>query len=145
MKKREIILFVGGSIGLVVFCVVVARILIIYNNFKPEQSAQVEVVGKRIKEVRAGGLRSGGPRTNYHYIVSFKFPDGSVKELEVGMINIKNKQEISCVTYDAIHEGDTGILTYQEIKNLEKHIKNEDMYWSGRRFISFKKDSMPSP
>jgi len=96
-----------------------------------EQSEQVEVVAKRIRSRGSGGSGSTY-RINYTYIVSFKFSDGSAKEFKVG----KNSREI----YDSIHEGDAGMLTYKERENIEEKIKNEDMRFDGRRFISFKKD-----
>ena len=96
---------------------------------RPEQHEQVEVIGKRIKYNRIQGSR----RSNKTYIVSFKFPDGSEKELQVGKIN---RSEI----YDSMHKGDTGMLVYKERADIEK-LKKEELQWAGRRFISFEKTS----
>lgn len=43
-------------------------------------------------------------------------------------------------TYHAIHEGETGILTYKERADIEEKYENEDMRFKGRRLISFEKD-----
>ena len=102
-----------------------------YN--RPEQSAQVEVVGKRIRVSNNFGKRYSF--TSYSNIVAYKFPDGLVKELEIDTGKFSS-------AYDSIHEGDTGILIYKEIKNIEKKYKNNDsMRYDGRFFISFERDS----
>ena len=103
---------------------------------RPEQSAQVEVVDKRIRTVRHGGGKFGGSRTSYTYIVAFKFPDGSIKELKVGRDDDRG-------FYDYLQEGDTGTLTYKEIANIEERRKNEDARYASRLFIGFKKGPAP--
>ena len=107
---------------------------------RPEQSAQVEVIDKRIR-IYSSGSR---PNKSYTYIVAFKYSDSSVKEFSVDTIFTKgsNKEAPPSSVYDNIHEGDTGILAYKEIKNIEKKYKNnEDMRYDGRFFISFERDS----
>ena len=47
---------------------------------RPEQLEQAEVVGKRHVDIRDSDGGSGST----DYIVAFKFPDGSLKELRVG-------------------------------------------------------------
>ena len=128
------IAFIIGFI--VIFSGIIIMVVTFANSVLPletssEQSEQVEVVAKRIRSRGSGGSGSTY-RINYTYIVSFKFSDGSAKEFKVG----KNSREI----YDSIHEGDAGMLTYKERENIEEKIKNEDMRFDGRRFISFKKD-----
>ena len=101
--------------------------------YKPEQREQVEVVEKRIIS------ESAGEDYTYHYIVAFKFPDNSVKEIEVGRggnFALNNPTGV----YDSVGKGDTGILTYKEIENIEEKYKKEDRRYKGRLFISFWKD-----
>jgi hypothetical protein len=69
--------------------------------YKPEQTEQAEVIGKRkIK----GHDATGDPETKS--LVTFKLSDGSVKEF---LTSAGGK-----VYYDSFHEGETGILTYEE-------------------------------
>jgi len=122
---------VKGAIALTIASILMFFIMMVLSApytliFKSEQYAQVEVVGKR---VRPTSVRHGKDS----YIVAFKFPDGSVKELEVGIGRRK--------VYDSIQEGDTGMLTYKERENIEEKIKNEELQFDGRRFISFKRDT----
>ena len=95
-----------------------------------EQYEQAEVIGKRIAIKREGD----SPDT-YYYIVAFKLPDGSQKELQLG-INEPGEEN-----YNAIHEGYAGILTYKERKNIEKRYKYEAIRFMGRQFISFQTDA----
>ena len=85
-----------------------------------EQYEQVEVVEKRIS------VFSSNKRKSYTYFVTFKFPDGAEKELNVGL-----NERIEW--YDYINEGDSGILTYKEIKNSTHSIQ--------RSFINFSKNT----
>ena len=109
----------------------------------PEQSEQVEVVGKRIKKSKTGVRRFGGSKLVYSYIVAFKFPDGSVKELGVGSTSkaLTDKTEVSNSAGDALHEGDTGVITYKEIEvSKQRRLENEDLRVGDRLFLSFEKD-----
>ena len=139
LRGAIIIFFIWAFlIGTVIFGIWAVRMSpgIRYKN-SFEQSEQVEVIGKRIRKyTNSLSGRSGGSRTYFDYIVAFEFPDGSVKELEVDSNSVRDSS-----IYDAIHEGDTGILIYKEIKNIEQRIKKENMRFDGRLFISFEKDS----
>lgn len=108
---------------------------------KPEKSAQVEVVGKKISKYSSSGSKMSGYRTSYTYIVAFEFSDGSVKELSVDRKSYRRtpKSEPYSSAYDSIQEGDIGTLIYKEIDNIEGKYKNEEMYWEGRLFISVEK------
>jgi len=121
----------GGLVTLLVLVVLITVPTRFY--FRPEQTAKVEVVDKRIRRYSGGGKSS--KVTTYSNIVAFSFPDSSVKELKI------DKGSFSSA-YDSIHEGDTGILIYKEIKNIDKKYKNnENMRYDGRFFISFERDS----
>ena len=107
----------------------------------PEQSGQVEVVGKRInKSSSASG--KGTYRLTYEFIVAFAFPDGTIKELEIDSHTVRsNSETVECSRYNSIYEGDRGILIYQELKDIEERFEGrEDASYYGRRFISFEKD-----
>ena len=140
LRGAIIIFFIWAFlIGTVIFGIWAVRMSpeIRYKN-SFEQSEQVEVVGKRISIYSSSGSKRNKSTTYYTYIVTFKLPDGSVKELEVDSNSVRDSS-----IYDAIHEGDTGILIYKEIKNIEQRIKKENMRFDGRRFISFEKDPVP--
>jgi len=95
-----------------------------------EYSAYVEVVGKRIYwDVSDSGSYED-------YIISFKFPDNSVKEIQVGGDGWKTKKTV----YDSINEGDIGTLSYREEKDIEKRSTKEKWLYRRRQFISFEKD-----
>ena len=94
-----------------------------YN--RPEQSIQVEVAGKRIRKYSSG--KHASRVTVYSNIVAFSFPDGSLKELEIDT-------GPSSSVYNSIHEGDTGVLIYKELKNIEKKYKDEAFRYVGRFF-----------
>ena len=106
----------------------------------PEQAEQVEVVEKRINKTYIGSSRGiGESKTAYTFYISFKFSDGSVKEFEVGRDSIGRGiiREPYNKVYDSLNEGDTGILTYKELKNAENRYYTPSSY---RLFISFEKD-----
>ena len=50
---------------------------------QPEQSVPVEVAEKRIDKEHGLRSRNSPSRTTFAYRISFRFPDGSVKEFEV--------------------------------------------------------------
>ena len=86
---------------------------------RPEQREQVTLTGKRIKEY------SDFPDD---YLFVFKFPDHSKKEF------ILSGKEC----YDSFHEGDTGMLIYKEMQNIED--KKESIQCRYRHLMSFEKD-----
>jgi len=118
-KALRFLLFLIPLLAL--FVVLAFRVLIpsVQLANKPEQ---VEIVGKRTSESFSTGSRRSRPATYYTFIVSFNFPDGSVKEFAAGKTSQKigSKQKACCSEYDSLHEGDTGILIYKEIANIEK-------------------------
>jgi len=132
------------AVGLV--CVIFL-IVEIFNTFpiglehRPEQSDQVTVLEKRIhKFISAGG--KGGYSKSYTFIVAFEFPDGSIKEFEVDDRSTRSsKTELYSPLYNAIHKGDTGVLSYKEVEGVEKKHKNEMLRFEGRAFVSFEKVS----
>ncbi len=121
-----------------IFIVTIVLVLIMlffwFRNISPilnstELHERAEVIGKKIVE------KNFDDTITSTYIVTFKFSDGSLKELWVGVDRAGEE------SYYAINEGDIGTLTYKEIKAIEQKYKNEDIRWEGRRFISFMKDS----
>lgn len=109
---------------------------------RPEQSEQVEVVGKRIRKSSSASGK-GTYRLTYVFIVAFAFPDGTIKELEIDSHTVRsNRETVECSRYNSIDEGDRGILIYQELKDIEERYEGrEDVSYDGRRFISFEKDT----
>jgi len=126
------IIIVAGLIALTLTVVVPS----IQLTNRPEQSEQVEVIGKRIYQSSDNG------KVWSTYIVAFRFPDGSVKELSVGTNSsrINSNRDDHNSIYDSINQGDTGILIYKEIEKIEEKYKNEDLRYDGRQFIGFEKD-----
>ena len=146
MKKDKLI----GNIVIALMLVSVATVFIVpfvltrqereikaELKHNPEQSAQVEVVSKRVIKERRRRFT-----TRYTYIVTFEFSDGSAKEVEVDRNSTRGNPitELYNFIYDTIDEGDTGILTYKEIENIEVYFENENLCRGGRKFISFEKD-----
>jgi len=129
----------------VAIMIVGATILTIQIENNPEQSEQVEVTGKRIS-VSSHHSKGGHITFYYSYYVAFKFTDSSEKEFRVGSNSRKEKYRGGKTVYDPydpiydpydsiynfIHEGDTGTLTFKEIKNSTEPIQ--------RHFICFEKD-----
>ena len=101
-----------------------------YMN-RPEQHAQVEVIGKRI----AMSSPDDSDIRRSHHIVAFKFSGGSVKEIAVGDSSAGERRT------NAIDHGDTGVLIYIEREDIEEAFEDEDERWLGRRFYSFEKDA----
>ena len=150
MKKEDRLHNTIGNIVLILmlFTAATASILIFLTSryerelkSNPEQSAQVQVLEKRIFRHFSSGHRS--TRTSYTYIVAFKFSDDSIKEFEVDFKSVSgiSKTELYSFRYNSFYEGDTGMLTYKEIENIEENFKNPEMEYRGRHFISFEKDS----
>jgi len=136
-EQHEQVTMKSQIIGIVVSIIlIIACVLFIwFRNVapilnSPEQQEQAEIIEKRIVEERSGD----GDGFTYHYIVAFEFSNGTVKELRVGVERSGHKR------YDALNEGDTGILTYKERTDIEEKYKNENIRFEGRRFISFEKD-----
>ena len=125
-------------IAIIIIILILIVIFLVFNWLgkegpfinKPEQQERVEVTGKRTKNYRDA---EGGPGGTL-YFITFKFPDGSVKEFEVGGTGSGKKN------YDSLDESDTGILSYIEREDVESKYKDENQYYKGRRFISFEKD-----
>lgn len=91
-------------------------------RIRPLQREQVEVVGKRTATALTSAAYGLKEQKKPNCFITFKFSDGTKKELRV-TYNI----------YESMQEGETGILIYQERKNAKK--------WSQRYFIGFEKDS----
>lgn len=130
-KKMSIIILIAINIFVVfgISCSWLRELSPLLHSL--EQQEQAEAVGKRtIKRSHDSTGDPGGPTL---YFVTFKFPDGSLKEFEVGRRTSGRKR------YEFINEGNTGILTYKEIENIEEKYENEDQY-EGRRFIRFEID-----
>ena len=109
---------------------------------QPEQSVPVEVAEKRIDKEHGLRSRNSPSRTTFAYRISFRFPDGSVKEFEVdrtGEWSYSTTAPHSPV-YDEINEGDTGILIYKELENNEQKY-SKGLQYQGRKFIRFEKDA----
>ena len=96
------------------------------NTPRIEYNEKAEVLGRRISS------EGGDPQS--HYLIAFKFSDGSIKELLIGFNRLARK------VYDSFNEGDVGTLNYTEIENIEKKYRKETESWKGRGFISFEKD-----
>jgi hypothetical protein len=102
----------------------------------PEQCAQVQLVGKRSRD------STGGECNTYHYYATFKFPDSSVKEFEIGVDFFKKGHHCHFgKIYASMCEGDTGKLTYKESEELINRINKEEYLHKGREFVSFEKDT----
>lgn len=128
-------------LGLALAGLYIAAIPQVRFSGRPEQSGQVEVVGKRINKTSSYGKVPGYTYT-HEFIVAFSFPDGTIKELEIDSHTVDSSREtVECSRYNSIDEGDRGILIYQELKDIEERFEGrEDASYYGRRFISFKKD-----
>lgn len=107
---------------------------------RQEQTVQAEVASKRIIKDSFYGKHSS--IDIYIYVISFKFPDDSIKELQVDRQSYRwpPKNDPDSVQYDSLTVGDIGILTYKEIENIEERVKNENVRYGSRLFISFEKD-----
>ena len=107
---------------------------------RPEQTVQAEVASKRIIKDSFYGKHSS--IDIYIYVISFKFPDDSIKELQVDRQSYRwpPKNDPDSVQYDSLTVGDIGILTYKEIENIEERVQNENVRYGSRLFISFEKD-----
>lgn len=108
---------------------------------QPEQRAQVEVVEKNIdRRTSHTSINHVGSRTIFFYRVSFRFPDGTVKEFEVDKFSFSDIREEAPYSsvYAGINEGDTGVLTYKELDLSETENWRE---LSNREFIRFKQDA----
>lgn len=90
---------------------------------RQEQTVQAEVASKRIIKDSFYGKHSY--IDIYIYVISFKFPDDSIKELQVDRQSYRwpPKNDPDSVQYDSLTVGDIGILTYKEIENIEERVK----------------------
>ena len=151
---------VSAIIFVIVIVLYIALLFAIYKTnihtilkSSPEKHEQVKVIGKRLK-------RDVTHAKGYVYtvivdcIVSFKFADGSVKELTVGEgdgyesiykrgepVESEFVKGICNEIWESIQEGNTGILTYKERENIKEKIPKKENHYKGRLFISFVKDS----
>ena len=100
-------------VGIFFFCCLSELTL----RIRPTQRDQVEIVGKRTAKNFATDYSLKEAKIPKG-IVTFKFSDGTEKELEV-----------TFATYESMQEGDTGRILYQERKNATK--------WQQRYFITF--------
>ena len=96
-------------------------------EIQPVKTAHVEIVNKKTKPhyVKSGGggfVESKLP----NLYVTFRFSDGSEITINIRKGDEKKK------TYDSLQKGDTGTLSYKQIKNRTelRHL----------RFVSFEKD-----
>ena len=105
MRKKKKHLIIVAIICIAAFTAIMLNIELIvlaiefHMENRPAQVEQAEVTGKRTTQ------HTSGENILTNYYITFKFSDGSVKEFETGRPNV-NK------SYDAIHEGDTGKITY---------------------------------
>lgn len=130
-----------GMLIWIFFISEIIKIAPIGLNQRPEQAVKAEITEKRIERIYISGRRNVQSRTSYRYLIFFKFSDGSVKEFEVDTYWVYGSSKTAPYSpvYDELKEGDTGVLTYKELENIEqKYI--EDQY-RGRKFISFEKDA----
>ena len=88
---------------------------------QPVQEAQVTVVAKRTSDHYTRNIVSYKKSKIPNCFVTFKFPDGSEKELKIKHAIFENLQE-----------GDTGTLSYKERKNAT--------HFDHRRFVGFEKE-----
>ena len=84
---------------------------------EPVQTAQVEVVSKRLHE----RINAPGISQRFMRFVTFRFSDGS--EVEFNVLDF---------SLDEFQEGDTGIISYKQIE--------EETISLTTRFVSFEKD-----
>jgi hypothetical protein len=102
----------------------------------------VQIIGKRIYKQPVFPFVEDPENPIKDYLVAFRLPDGSVKELQVGNSTKLRKTKREGV-YDSLHEGDTGKLAFKEMENIENlyhHDEDKHLNWEGRLFISFEKD-----
>jgi len=102
---------------------------------QPVQNIHVEVIG--LRTAKAYSSARGMRRESYTLgIVAFRLPDGTEKELKVGSSSFSNDLSV----FNNLQEGDTGMLSFQEHKNINNSDKRfED--WAYRYFLSFEKES----
>ena len=116
---------------ILVIVMIIAFLYLGWRRIQPTQTAHVTVVSKRTAVARVPG--SGGGRTykTPDCFVVFRFSDGSEKELFVNPGG-GNKRELGYEFFQELQEGDTGILSYKELKSATD--------WGQRTYISFEKD-----
>ena len=142
-KSKGFYIFCITGLALIVFFLIwILKDVPFGLDNQPEQSVPVEVAEKRIDKEHGLRSRHSFSHTTFAYRISFRFPDGSVKEFEVdrtGEWSYSTTAPYSPV-YDEINEGETGILTYKELKN-NKQKYSEKAQYLGRKFICFEKDA----
>ena len=128
-------LFVESDWGRILIPIFIAAVIIISIglyflrvDWQPTQTAYVEIVGKRwVKNKNISGNFASS-----YYFATFKFPDGSAKEFNLRTAKFVSEDE---QTYNAIREGDKGILSYKQL--------GDGTGIMGNRFVSFEKDEAP--
>jgi len=119
---RKALLIILGAFSVCALVVIAVVIVSKRPQKEPEQIAQVEVIGKRTHT-----SHSTKGSTSTFYLVNFKFLGGDEKEFK-----ITSKTRSAAEIYNSMQEGDTGTLTYKELKNATK--------FDHRFFVSFEKD-----
>jgi len=112
-KKNKVLAVVFTNIALFAILALALTVFYIPSMNIPEQQEYVVVEGKRIYKDNEGYVT---------FFISFKFSDGSVTEFDEGRDGVSKRKR--GLVYNAIQEGETGMLTYKE----------------NGRFISFEKD-----
>ena len=111
--KSKIITVICTNIAILGILAIAVFWFYVPSMNSPEHQEHVMVSGKRVYENDEGYIR---------LIFAFKFPDGSIKEFD-DTVDVPDKKR--GIVYNSLHEGETGLLTYQENMN----------------FISFEKDA----
>lgn len=112
-------------IAFIAFCAFYWEVVIITT---PECQEHVKVVKKRIETTTIYDAAVEHSSVKYYHLATFEFSDGSKKEFNIGG------------SYNDIYIGDTGMLTYHEIRSIEDKYREETDRWQGRQIISFEKD-----
>lgn len=107
---------------------------------QPEQRAPVEVVEKNTDRRTSSGSKHRRSSTIFSYRISFRFPDGTLKEFEADKFSLSGICEEAPYSsvYAGINEGNMGLLVYKELDR-----RTIDFYddLTLRKFIRFKQDS----
>ena len=117
---------------IIVIIVVASGVLLAFSEEiiikrQPVQNMHAEITGKRTIKQYGSASQGAAERRIPKCIVAFKLSDGSEKELRI-------EYEL----FNKLQEGDTGVLSFQENKNMDKW--KEESKWAHRHFVSFEKD-----
>jgi hypothetical protein len=130
--KKELKIWLFAFIVVAVVYTFTALMIGIFERMinVPAQTAQVEVVDKRISQ-------TANSDSALIYYITFKFPDSSVREFRAGRPAIDEH-------YDAINVGDTGKLTYRENENKRRFERFEaDPAFGGVIVEPYRQDDKP--